>query len=72
MESNQEKYRYEKLLESLCKSLDGIIDNNTFKEAKYKKNISAISAFLEFLKSGASVSTSFNGTDKVDFIIEME
>lgn len=72
MQDSQEKYRYDKLLESLCKGLDGIIDNNTFKEAKYKKNVAAISAFLEFLKGGANVSTSFNGTDKVDFIIEME
>lgn len=67
-----DKLLYHNLLKSLCDGLDKIIEDNTFQDVEYKKNVTTISSFLEFLKAGASVTSEFVGDKKINFTIEMK
>jgi len=69
---NQDKYMYDKLLQVMCNELDKVVDKNIFIDVKYKKNVIAISSFLEFLKAGATIETNLTEDSKVEFILKME
>ena len=69
---NQDKYMYDKLLNYMCNELDKVIDKNIFVDVKYKKNVMAISSFLEFLRAGATIETKLTENNKIEFILKME
>ncbi len=70
--SNMEDKEFEKLINTLCDGVNTLIENNKFLLISNKKKLSAISAFLEFIKAGADVEAPVIEGEKVKFTVVMK
>lgn len=70
--NNQENQDFDKLINTLCDGINNLIENNKFVSIKNKQRITAVSAFLEFIKAGADVEAPVIEGDKVKFTVVMK
>ncbi len=70
--NKNENEKMQDVFEYLCNDLKLVLSKNIFQENEQKQKLYATSAFLEFLKAGASVEVLPIEDGKATFVINMK